>query len=266
MFDSFFGSIGRYIIKRLDIFIEVLKLYKYSFRAIRKVFLLKSRYFIHQFLDEVFFTGIMAIPMIFLLGFFIGFIGVAILPINRIAFGVDDAYGFLYAKVIVLTLAPLITGIIVAIRTTISLIFRIAPMKLSGEIKALEIMGINPVDYLGTARFIAGVFTLPVLTLYFSLSIVVAGMLTVSIFDLIDPYNFFKQIINFFTFKDLLFFSIRPVIIAHVIYFVAIYNGIAVESGNQMVINRTIKAITFSLLLLIMLNIVFVIGGNFYGK
>lgn len=59
--------------------------------------------------------------------------------------------------------APLITGILVAGRSGSALSARLGTMKISQEIDALEVMGINPVRFLVMPSLLASMIIMPVL-------------------------------------------------------------------------------------------------------
>lgn len=69
---------------------------------------------------------------------------------------------------------PLITGILVAGRTGSSLAARIGTMRISQEIDALAVMGINPVRFIVAPALIAMMVMVPLITLW-SILVMLAG-------------------------------------------------------------------------------------------
>lgn len=61
-------------------------------------------------------------------------------------------------------LGPVLTGLIVAARAGGAMTARIGSMRVSEQIDALEVMGVNPVQYLVSPRLVAAVLVMPLLT------------------------------------------------------------------------------------------------------
>jgi phospholipid/cholesterol/gamma-HCH transport system permease protein len=65
-------------------------------------------------------------------------------------------------------LAPVMTAIMVTGRAGAAMAAEIASMKISEQIDALEVMAVNPVEFLITPRVIAGTFMVPLLSVFFT--------------------------------------------------------------------------------------------------
>ncbi len=61
-------------------------------------------------------------------------------------------------------LGPVLTGLIVAARAGGAMTARLGSMRVSEQIDALEVMGVNPMQYLVSPRLIASVIVMPLLT------------------------------------------------------------------------------------------------------
>ena len=65
-------------------------------------------------------------------------------------------------------LAPVISGLIVAGRAGGATAAQIGTMRVTEQIDALEVMGINSFQYLAVPRILAGTLTMPLLTTLFN--------------------------------------------------------------------------------------------------
>ena len=74
-------------------------------------------------------------------------------------------------------LSPLLTGVVLAGRVGSMVTARLGTMVTDEEILALEVMAIQPVEYLMVPRFIATVVMLPCLTILADLIGMLTGMI-----------------------------------------------------------------------------------------
>src|SRR6185437_9870452 len=70
------------------------------------------------------------------------------------------------ALAVVLEFAPLTAGLLVAGRSGASLGAELGSMRLTEQIDALEMLGLSPLAELVAPRVLAGIITLPLLTLF----------------------------------------------------------------------------------------------------
>ncbi|HRU43179.1 MAG TPA: ABC transporter permease, partial [Spirochaetota bacterium] len=108
------------------------------------------------FYKEVFNVGVKALPLSLVMGLSIGALSVILFPFETISFGIDNIYGSMYVNLLFRETAPLITSLIVIIRSSIGITIELTQMSIDGEIDTLEIIGINPIQYLGSFRVFAG--------------------------------------------------------------------------------------------------------------
>ena len=94
------------------------------------------------------------------------------------------------SRAIITELGPVLTGIVIAGRVGASIAAELGTMKVTEQIDALEIMGIDPVRYLAMPRFLASVLMMPILVI-FANTIAVAGAYIVSNYFLHVSYDVF---------------------------------------------------------------------------
>lgn len=117
-------------------------------------------------LEQAVEIGLRALPIVTVLSFAIGAM-VAIQGIYTLSiFGAESQVTLGVALSVTREFAPLITGILVAGRSGSSLAVRIGSMKMSDELNALTVMGIQPVRFLVAPALLAMVLMLPLLTWY----------------------------------------------------------------------------------------------------
>ncbi len=78
---------------------------------------------------------------------------------------------------LVIELAPLITALLIALRSGSAINAEIAVMKVNQELKTLEVFNIDVIDYLFVPRIINGVLSVSLLTSLFSVVVLISGLL-----------------------------------------------------------------------------------------
>ena len=110
--------------------------------------------------------GIFAVPIVGIMGGTIG-VMLAIQGIHTLKiFGAESRVVIGIALSVTREFAPLITGILVAGRSGSALAARLGTMKISQEIDALSVMGINPVRFLVVPSMLAMLIMVPALTFF----------------------------------------------------------------------------------------------------
>jgi phospholipid/cholesterol/gamma-HCH transport system permease protein len=93
-------------------------------------------------------------------------------------FGADALLGGSVGVALFRELGPVMAAIMVVGRAGAAMAAELASMRISEQIDALEVMGIDPIEYLVVPRVAAGVIMMPLLAVFFSVvgSIAAAGV------------------------------------------------------------------------------------------
>ncbi len=70
--------------------------------------------------------------------------------------------GTIVAKSVILEMGPVLAALVVGSRLSANYAAELGTMKVTEQLDAMEIMAIEPVQYLGLPRFVAGVLMMPV--------------------------------------------------------------------------------------------------------
>jgi phospholipid/cholesterol/gamma-HCH transport system permease protein len=120
-------------------------------------------------------------------------------------------------------------------------------MKVSEEIEALNVMGIDPVKFLVVPRLLAMIIMMPVLTVLGEGIGLFAGWL-ISVFSLhLDPIFYVQNSIAAVEQKDLFSGLLKALIFGCVVGTVGCFYGMQVEGGAEGVGKATTKAVVTSL-------------------
>ena len=202
-------------------------------------------------------VGVRALPILSLITFFIGLILAlqAAYELNKLGAMT------LVAKAVALSmsreLGPLITAIVVIGRSGSAFAAEIGTMKVSEEIDALEVMAINPVDFLVAPKFLAMIVMLPCLTIWANAMGILGGALfgvTQANFTL---GRYIQASLESLYLRDILSGLIKSVMFGVTITAVGCLEGLSTGGGAEQVGRSTTRAVVISILLVVCVDLVF---------
>ena len=187
--------------------------------------------------------GVASMPTVALANFLLGIV-LAIQGAGQFAkLGATDLVANLVAFSILREIGPLITAVIVIGRSGSAITAELGTMKVSEEIEALDVMGIDPVKFLVVPRLLAMIIMMPVLTVLGEGVGLFAGWL-ISVTALhLDPLFYVSNSISAVEQKDLFTGLLKAVIFGAIVGTVGCYYGIQVEGGAEGVGKATTKSV-----------------------
>jgi phospholipid/cholesterol/gamma-HCH transport system permease protein len=238
--------------------ILVSNIFYWSFAAFFKTKLRRRGETIRQSLQ----IGVSALPIIALIAFLIGFILALQSAAQLRQFGANIYVADLVAVAMVSEMGPLITAIMVAGRSGSAIAAEIGTMKVSEEMDALHVMGIDPVPYLIVPKLYAIVLTLPLLTILANIIGIIGGMVIGITYLNLDVIPFYNEVIGVLRYKEIFTFLVKSVTFAVIIVVTGTYFGLKVKGGAEGVGKMTTAAVVTSIFLVIIADSI--LGLIFY--
>ncbi|MFU2209611.1 ABC transporter permease [Solidesulfovibrio sp. C21] len=158
---------------------------------------------------------------------------------------------------IITELGPLLTCLILAGRAGAAFTAEIATMRISEEIDALEVMGVDPVRFLVWPKFAAMCVMAPLLTLWGDCVGVSAGGIFSALALGLSGKAYFLQTAGFLTMRDLLSGLVKSAGFGVTITIVSCWQGFLAREGAADVGRRTTRAVVQSIFLMILLDLFF---------
>jgi phospholipid/cholesterol/gamma-HCH transport system permease protein len=126
---------------------------------------------------QIRFTALDALPLCTLAALLIG--GITLLQVfgQLSGFGMENYICQILAQLVIRELGPLLVGIVVISRSGTAIATEMASRQLSGEIDALYLNGVDPVQYLLVPRLLGGIISLFTLIIYFDTVALLGGFL-----------------------------------------------------------------------------------------
>jgi phospholipid/cholesterol/gamma-HCH transport system permease protein len=146
----------------------------------------------------------------------------------------------------ILELAPTITCLVLAGKIGSHMASEIGTMRITEQIDALEVMGINSASFLALPKIVAGIIIIPMLVVIsISLSItggIVAGMAS----GILSPQEFISGAQETFLPYNLMFSIIKGFTYAFLITSISCYHGYITKGGALEVGASSTKAVVYS--------------------
>ena len=220
--------------------------------AVRRPF--EGRELMRQ-LDEI---GSKSLPLVVLAGAAIG----AVLSLQSrsslVRFGAKSMLPAALVFSIIHETGPIVTGLVVSGRVGAGIGAELGSMKVTEQIDAIEVSGVNPYKYLAFTRIVACILMLPLLTLAADLFGVLFGWLADT---LVDPISFTKFIHRGFagtTFSDFLAPTFRTAIFGLIIGMIGCFQGMRTQGGTAGVGISATSSVVMSSLFVILADVVLV--------
>ena len=119
--------------------------------------------------EQLYVVGVQSIAIILVSGIFIGMV-LALQGYNVLVdFGAEGMLGPLVSLSLLRELGPVVTGLLFAGRAGSALTAELGLMKATEQLSSLEMMGVDPLRRVVAPRFWAGLISMPLLALMFSL-------------------------------------------------------------------------------------------------
>ncbi|MGB0525455.1 MAG: MlaE family ABC transporter permease [Flammeovirgaceae bacterium] len=205
------------------------------------------RVYLRQFFEECILIGIDSIFIVVIVSIFIGAVTAVQTAYNLIS-PLIPLYiiGTLVRDMALLELAPTFTAVVFAGKVGSSIAGGLGTMKITEQVDALEVMGINSVSYLVLPKILAGVVMYPMLVVLAAFLAIAGGYVAGTLGGLLTPYEYEYGIqIDFIEF-NVTFGLIKSFVFAFLITAISSFKGYYTRGGALEVGKASTSAVTNS--------------------
>jgi len=216
-----------------------------------------------ELLKQLEFFGVNSIPLVAFASLFTGMVSSVQTAYQIRDYAPLDFLGAGVAKAVMVELGPVLTALIIAGRVGAGIAAELGTMRVTEQIDALEVIGIDPAGFLVLPRLIAGIIMVPLLTVLADF-VAITGSAVISklILDL-DFSVFFQGIKLFFHSIELFGGLLKAVVFGFIIAAVGSYSGYIAKEGAVGVGKATTRAVVISSLMILMAD--YFLGVILYG-
>ena len=196
-------------------------------------------------IDECIYIGLNSIVIVSLVSVFMGAVSTVQTAYNLLSPLIPQTViGLVVRDLTILELAPTITAIVFAGKVGSSIAGNLGTMRITEQIDALEVMGINSASYLVLPKIIATVFMYPFLVILAGVLAISGGLLASEMTGVVAPADFLTGLKTSFNEFGVVFAMIKSVVFGFLISSIAAFMGYYTKGGALEVGQSSTQAVT----------------------
>lgn len=217
----------------------------------------KGRVYFSRTIDEMYKLGVLSLGIVAVISIFMGAVTTVQTAYQLISAWIPkEVIGAIVADSTILELAPTITSLVLAGRIGSSIATEIGTMRVSEQIDALEIMGINAAGYLILPKLIASLIMIPLLIIVAMSLSITGGMVAGALSGIVSVDEFTNGMRDSFRTYTLIFSLVKAVTFSFLIATISAYQGYYTRGGALEVGQASTKAIVYSSLMILCFDFV----------
>jgi phospholipid/cholesterol/gamma-HCH transport system permease protein len=212
--------------------------------------------------DQLFNIGVMSLPVVAITGFSTGMVLAAQAYFQLSDKGLASATGLMVSKAMLVELGPVLTAFMVTGRVGAAMCAEIGTMRVTEQIDALRSMSVNPLRYLIAPRFIAGIFMMPLLTVFSSIMGIIGGYVVAVYLYGMSPSSYIDPLHDHITNFDFISGMIKAVVFAIIIVTISCYKGMTTTGGAAGVGRSITNSVVICYSVILISNFLLTLGMN----
>jgi len=208
-----------------------------------------------QIMHEMVSLGLGSLGLIAIISVFMGAV-VTIQTVSAIDSPLIPLYtvGFATRQSFILELAPTVMCLILAGKIGSNIASEIGTMRISEQIDALEIMGVNSASYLVFPKIVAALLTIPMIIVYSMALGIFGGWLVAAFSSMLSIDDYLYGLRWSFKLFDVIYALIKTVFFAFIITSVPAYHGYYTSGGSLEIGVSSTKSVVYSSISILVVN------------
>ena len=205
-------------------------------------------------------SGVRLLPMFLFVACALGLviIGQTVSWLTRV--GAINYLGSIMVIAVVRELGPLLAALLVLARVGTANVVELGTARATGEVEALEALGIDPIHYFVVPRVVGMAVGMFSLTIYLIIGALLSGYLWAFLQDVpLRPGDYFRQLAGALSYLDFALLALKTCAFGFVIALVTCYHGLAQPLRITEVAPATVRAVAQSIIACMLLDALFII-------
>jgi phospholipid/cholesterol/gamma-HCH transport system permease protein len=182
---------------------------------------------------EIEIIGVRSMPVAVIAAVFTGMVFALQTAVNMARFGAENYVGPVSALAILRELGPVLTAVLVGGKVASGITAELGSMKVTEQIDALRMLGVNYIKRLVVPRMLAAVVVFPLLTVLADVVGVLGGMLVMVVERGADMYAYWNTTTYWVLPRDFVTGIIKSAFFGIVVTLIGCYNGLSTEGGTE---------------------------------
>jgi phospholipid/cholesterol/gamma-HCH transport system permease protein len=217
-----------------------------------------------QIVSQVLFTGVEAFGLVGIIGLLCGITIIIQAMTTMPKFGVGEYFGNILVIVVIRELGPFFTSFVVVGRSGSALATYIGNMRVSKELSALEVMGIDPVHFIIMPAFVGMVVSMVCLSVYFDVIAIIGGYFIAQV-KVDIPFGFFMStVLSALHPWDIIESIFKTVVFGAITALVSCHHGLAVANTRELA-QAPLKSVVSCMITTLLINILITVCVFLYS-
>lgn len=212
--------------------------------------------------DQMFEIGVMSLSVVAITGFSTGSVFAAQAFFQLSDKGLASATGLMVAKAMLVEIGPVLTAFMLTGRVGAAMCAELGTMRVTEQIDALRSMAVNPIRYLVAPRFIAGIFMMPLLTVFSSIMGILGGYIVAVYLYGMAPNTYLDPLPIHITFFDFFSGMAKAFVFGIIIVTISCYWGMTTKGGAAGVGRSTTNSVVICYSVILIGNFFLTVGLN----
>lgn len=245
---------NKYLKSLKSFFEEVTLITKFTFRFFKEI--IKPPYEFNELTKQSYLIGYKSFPLVAITGFIMGLVLTIQSRPTLAQFGAESWLPAMVAVSIIREIGPVITALIFAGKVGSGIGAELASMKVTEQIDAMEVSGINPFKYLVVTRIVAATLMLPVLVIVADVISLYGAYIGVNLKGDVSFHLFFVKVFEKLTFMDVFPALIKTFFFGFVIALISCYKGYNSNKGTVGVGESANAAVVYASLMIFIIDMI----------
>lgn len=218
--------------------------------------LFKPGFELKEFLRQCYLVGYKSLPLVAITGFIMGLVLTIQSRPTLAEFGAESWLPGMVALSLIREIAPVITALICAGKIASSMGAELGSMKVTEQIDAMEVSGINPYKYLVVTRILATTLMIPVLVIFADVVGILGGFAGINIHSDVNSVRYFSQVLESLEFVDIIPATIKTFFFGFFIGLIGCYKGFTAANGTESVGKAANSAVVMASLSIFIIDMI----------
>lgn len=224
-------SENSYIKAMISFFEEITLLTRFTFRFFKIG--IRPRYEFNELIKQSYLIGYKSFPLVAITGFIMGLVLTIQSRPTLAEFGAESWLPAMVAVSIIREIGPVITALIFAGKVGSGIGAELASMKVTEQIDAMEVSGINPFKYIVVTRIVAATLMLPILVIVADAISLYGAYIGVNLKGDVSLHLFFLQVFDKLSFTDIFPATIKTFFFGFAVGLIGCYKGYNATNGTE---------------------------------
>ncbi len=219
---------------------------------------LRPPFEIKEFIRQCYVIGYKSLPLVGITGFIMGLVLTLQSRPTLAEFGAESWLPGMVGLSLIREIAPVITALICAGKVASGIGAELGSMKVTEQIDAMEVSGINPYKYLVVTRILATTMMIPLLVIFADAVGIIGGYIGINIHADVNLFRYLSQVLDSLEFLDIVPATIKTFFFGFFIGLIGCYKGYTAANGTESVgkaANSAVVAASLTIFIIDMLAV-----------